>query len=407
MARRKKGRAPKGQGSVTTLVKDEKYRIRVPIGRTEDGATRHYSETFYGTREQADERRAELYLARKTLYKPENITLKELLDNWHADEVQGQQAERTADLYKRQGKQIAKEFGSDIASKMKPLRFQEYFRGLREGGASDNTIRIRRTVLRRAFDYAVRMEIVTRNPILAVKLGEVKSKPGAVWTPAQANAFLETSAGNDDRYYALWYLALTTGMRIGEILGLQWPRVILEPLEEARLNVRHTLIKSGSEPVLKEPKTKGSVRTIPLDEGQVSVLKAHKARQNKERLFYGQRYSVTGMVFTTPDGRAVHVNNLRKRHFFPLVEATNERLREEAAKRGETVDEKDLLPRIRLHDLRHTFATIALENGESLKTVSEILGHASIKITGDVYSHASQRSMRNAASTVSRVIRSG
>ena len=182
----------------------------------------------------------------------------------------------------------------------------------------------------------------------------------------------------------MWVLFITTGLRRGEVAGLTWHDLDLTAgrltVNQARVVVDHKVIESA-------PKSERSVREIGLDASTVAALKAHRARQATERLAWGPEYQATDLVFTWENGRPLHPN---------VISRTFTRLAEKAG-----------LPAIRLHDLRHSYASAALTAGVGLKVVSERLGHASISITGDIYSHVSREVDQSAADRVAAVILGG
>jgi integrase len=201
-----------------------------------------------------------------------------------------------------------------------------------------------------------------------------------VWTPEQLGAFLR--ATSDDRLGALWLLLATTGLRRSEAVGLPWTAV---DLMVARLAVVQTAVKAGPMTVLDATtKSNRSRRTVALDAGTVAVLKAHRARQFEERLAAGPAWTETGLVFVRENGTGLDPVWVSRRF---------DRL---AADTG--------LPDIRLHDVRHSWATAALGAGVPLKVVSERLGHSSVSITADTYQHVIEGMDRQAASAVAGLI---
>jgi integrase len=182
-------------------------------------------------------------------------------------------------------------------------------------------------------------------------------------------------------------LGATTGMRRGEVLGLRWSDV---DLDAGRLSVRQTLSAPRNPdtgqhvPVFGEPKTKQGKRSVPLPAQTVAALRAHRKEQMRERLMAGPGWQDHGLVFCEPDGQPIHPDRFRKR-FEHRVQRSG-------------------LPPIRFHDLRHTYATLALQAGVHAKVVSEILGHASIGITLDTYSHAVPGLQESAAETVAALV---
>jgi integrase len=184
----------------------------------------------------------------------------------------------------------------------------------------------------------------------------------------------------DDRFFAAYVLFATTGMRRGEVLGLRWYDLDLD-LDDCRLSVVHTITTVSHKPVLSTPKTKRSRRAIYLDANPVDVLRAHRDAQRAERQEAGPAWvDDLDLVFRDELGRLVHPDWFSKEF-------------------RRQVDSSDLPP-IRLHDLRHTYATLALQGGVHPKVVSERLGHATVGVTLDLYSHVTPAIARDAASVV-------
>jgi integrase len=182
-------------------------------------------------------------------------------------------------------------------------------------------------------------------------------------TEERARHLLETVRG--DRLEALYVLALNTRMRQGELLALKWDDV---DLERGVLRVRRTLTHADKTYVLGEPKTSKSRRTIRLTTNAVTALRAHLSRQLEEMERMGSLYQPGGLIFARETGRRITPSNLRNRSFKPLLERAK-------------------LRQIRFHDLRHTCATLLLGKDVNPKIVSEMLGHSSISVTLDIYSH--------------------
>jgi integrase len=232
-----------------------------------------------------------------------------------------------------------------------------------KGGLSPRSIRYVHVILHHALRDAVRRNRVPRN--VADLADPPRSAPGhekiRVWDLEQAQAFLAHVA--EDRYVAAWVLALTTGMRRGELLGLRWSDV---DLELARISVQQTLTAVHGKLATSSPKTPRSRRAMALDPSTSTALQLHRHRQLEEQLALGIRPE-HNLVFTREDGSPVHPDRFSK-WFDAHARAAG-------------------LPRIRFHDVRHTAATLMLAEGTHAKIVSERLGHASIAITLDTYSH--------------------
>ncbi len=201
-----------------------------------------------------------------------------------------------------------------------------------------------------------------------------------VWNAEQVQHFLSVAKGH--RYYTAFLLALTTGMRVGEILGLQWKDI---NFADGRLKVTRSFDhENDGTLVINSPKTAKGVREIALPHPVVSELRAHKARQMQERLVMGSKYQNNDLVTCKEDGTTMHKSSLRA-HWV--------KLQEEAG-----------LPHIRLHDARHTHASLLLQQGVSPKVISERLGHATISITLDLYGHTYSEMHQQAADNFGDVI---
>src|SRR5829696_2841027 len=173
-------------------------------------------------------------------------------------------------------------------------------------------------------------------------------------------------AARGDRLEALYVLAVTTGLRQGELLGLKWDDI---DLEVGTLQVRHTLTTAKGGPVLSAPKTKGSRRTVRLSQTALEALRSHPgASIGGDRPGAGSLWSENGLIFASESGSPLPRQHITARRFKPLLKRAG-------------------LPEIRFHDLRHTCATLLLSKNVNPKVVSEMLGHASIAITLDTYSH--------------------
>jgi integrase len=198
------------------------------------------------------------------------------------------------------------------------------------------------------------------------------------WNADELRTFLDHV--HDDRLYAAWRLLAQTGMRRGELLGLRWRDL---DLEASRCAIVRTLIDGPRKPRFSEPKG-GQPRNVALDPNTVAALRAHRKRQAAEQLALAPAYTDHGLVVCREDGAP-----LRPRSFSRVFER-------QARAAG--------LPRIRLHDLRPTHATLALAANVHPKVVSERLGHAKVSITLDTYSHAIPALQEEAAATVAALI---
>jgi integrase len=250
------------------------------------------------------------------------------------------------------------------------------------GGLSNRSVRYVHTIIHRMFKDAVRWSRLARNPVDSAdppKATATVKRKLATWTAEQLRAFLLGTRA--DRLYAAFLLLATTGMRRGEALGLRW--VDLD-LDARKASIVQTVITVKHAVHIGDPKTAKGTRTIELDPATVAALREHRKRQAAERLQMGSGFTDHGLVFCQPTGEPVHP----------------ERFSEAFTSRSK----KAALPIIRLHDLRHTWATLALEAGVHPKVVQERLGHANISVTLDIYSHVSTSVHSDAADKVASII---
>lgn len=270
---------------------------------------------------------------------------------------------------------------------LEPTHLRRLYAELLERGGrggrplAPRTVSIVHRVLHKALADAVRDGLLVRNPADVVNRPRAGTKAMRAWSADEARRFLEAVAG--DRLEALWCLVLHTGMRRAEVAGLRWRQV---DLAAGTLSVQHQrTIASGSRVVEKDPKTAAGRRLVALSPDLVQVLRAWRERQLQERSFLGPAYQETGFTFTREDGQPYHPAR------FSLL------FRRACAVAG--------VPVIRFHDLRHTSASLALEAGIHPKVVQERLGHASVQITLDTYSHVQPSIQRDASDRLAAYLR--
>jgi len=254
-------------------------------------------------------------------------------------------------------------------------------RGKVAGGLSSKTVRNIHTILHKALVDAVDAGLVgvnvaerARPPRLrASSLSEIR-----VWHAFELKEFLEIVRGH--RLEAAWYLSAMTGMRRGEVLGLRWQDI---DFEAARASVRQALVSVAYEVLPSTPKN-GQARVVDLDAGTVEKLREHRQRQETEKAEWGRDYQGSGLVFCKEDGTALHPHTFSQAF--------------------ERIVAKSDLPRIRLHDLRHTHATIALIAGVPVKVISERLGHETPAFTLKQYAHVIPGMQAEAAESVASLV---
>jgi integrase len=254
---------------------------------------------------------------------------------------------------------------------------------MQERELSPRVVRYTHAVLSSALKQAVKWDMLHRSPACAVDLPRMVRKEMKAMSPEEASRFLE--AVKDTRQYALFNFALTTGMRPQEYLGLKWSDV---DLEKGSATVQRAIVwnrEKGGGWVFAEPKTARSRRTIPLPASTVKALLEHKRQQGIERLRLGSEWHDHGLVFPTSIGTPYTLSSLINKWFkAALVKAE--------------------LTGFNLYSLRHTHATLLLANGENAKVASERLGHSTIVLTLDTYSHVLPDMQQQAAERIETLL---
>jgi integrase len=293
------------------------------------------------------------------------VTVGDYLDRWLADTVKG--TVRTS-TYERNEEivrlHIKPSLGRVGLKKLTPTHVRGLYSEKLDSGLAPATVRRIHSTLHKALSQAVSDGIVPRNAahVKAPRPAPEEIRP---LSEDEARAFLDAARQSGERFEALYVLAITTGLRRGELLGLRWDDA---DLEFGTLRVGRALVREGGRHTLGETKTRRGRRQINLTPRTVNALKKHRKKQLEEKMKLAGLYKDHGLIFASGVGTPVNPENLVKRSFKPLLKKAG-------------------LPEIRFHDLRHTCATLLLSRGVHPKLVQELLGHATIAMTLDTYSH--------------------
>jgi len=318
-----------------------------------------------------------------------NVKLGEYLDRWLSECVKGTVRESTFERYEYAIRPHIKPALGRIKFKSLTSAHVRAFYRLKLDGAEGSpglapaTVHKLHGVLHKALDQAVADGLIPRNATDAVKIPRIDREEINPLTADEVGILLE--AAREDRLEAVYVVAVRTGLRQGELLALKWDDV---DLEEETLRVRRTLTYSGGKHFLSEPKTKKSRRTVRLTPSAVAALRGHLERQMEEIDRLGSLYQPGGLVFSSTTGSIINPSNLRNRSFARLLQRAG------LSGRG-----------VRFHDLRHTCATLLLSRNVNPKIVSEMLGHATIAITLDTYSHVLPEMQEKAAKAMEEALR--
>lgn len=363
---------------------DNKYLLRVFIGRDGDGKKRYASKTVTGTISQA--RQALTALQREadtgTAVVQAKQSVRQYLETW----LEGKLDILPQTRQKYQSMMTTYVYGSGLArmklTDVKRVSVQGLYNEMVEKGYSARTIQYVHSILRQSFEVAVVDNILARNPAdhtTRPKTGKgSKVVKASVLTPEETNKLLEATKGTP--YHALWMLMLTTGMRPQEAIPLRW-----SDMKGNEVHINRVLAMVGNKKVVQEgrAKTEGSVRAVSLPEVTLRALKAHRIEQNKARLACGEEWQDNDLVFAGRQGRMKEIHTLRRNW--------------RAALEGAGLDRR------RLYDARHSHITHLVEAGVPAAVIAERVGN-SANIVLSVYTHILDETKKNLAGKTQEIL---
>jgi integrase len=361
------------------------YSIAISLGK--DATTGKYKyqwTTVKGTKKETEKRLSELLhqLDNGIFIKPGKTTLAEYLEKWLKDYAKPNLSPRGFERYESIARvHLIPSLGSITLTALRPEHLQRHYNVKLNEGFSALTVRYHHTVIHKALQTAIKWGLLNRNVADGVDVPRTHNNNELqTWSEYELNKFLETA--KDSPYYALFHTALFTGMRRSELLGLKWSDIdfLFSHVSVSR-SLHH--LKDGSN-VFTQPKSVKSKRMIKLSPSAIDVLREHREKQEAIRAAIGKPITDDDLVFSTPEGKPLRPNTISRA--WTML----------AAKAGVTV--------IRLHDARHTHASLMLKAGIHPKVVQERLGHASIQITLDTYSHVAPGLQEAAAAQFDKLV---
>lgn len=385
------GRRGRGEGQVRKR-KDGRWEARITVGYDpETGVQKRYSR-YFKTRKEAQDWLAQVLVEknRGTFVEPHEITLGEWLDWWLEVYKESTCRRTTRDNYETMVRvHIKPALGHIPLLKLEARHLQEFYNN-KAKEKSIRTVHLLHYIIGAALDQAVEEGKLPRNVNEATKLPPMRKKKEITpLSPEEVRKFLETA--KNDRLYAAFLLEMATGLRRGELLALKWEDV---DFEKGFVHVRRTVARvkarggpKKTELIYQEPKTEKSREPVPVPAAVLEELKRHRAKQEEEKALFGTAYQDGGLVFCTPDGKQLDPSNFLRRYKSILRRAG--------------------LPPSSFHALRHTVATLLLEAGEELKNVQELLRHARLDITADLYAKVTERLKKKVSAKVEEVILRG
>lgn len=357
------------------------YSVVISLGKDNNGKYKQHWVSVNGNKKDAERKRTELLhqLDNNIVINPRKITVVEYLKRWLADYAKPKLSPRSYERYEGiVNLHLIPGIGSLLLSQLRSEHVQRHYAEELRSGLSASTVKYEHTVIHKALETALKWSLISHNIADGVDIPRPRHKEINTWNEHDVNNFLE--AAKDSIYYPLFHTALFTGMRRSELLGLQWKDI---GLDQISVNRALHLLRDGTY-VFTQPKSEKSRRTIALSPSSVITLTEHKQKQRKYRSALGLSQPEDDLVFSTAEGKPFRPDTVSR------AWATM------AARAGVKV--------IRLHDARHTHASLMLKQGVHPKIVQERLGHSSIQITLDTYSHVAPGLQEAAAESFEKLI---
>jgi len=309
------------------------------------------------------------------------LTLERYMESWLTGKDLSIR-QNTARNYRRYAEQdILPVIGKMRLQNILPAHIRQLYLRMQAEGKGSRTIQLVHATLHCALKQAVKERLIGYNPMDAVERPKVETKEFHIFTESQARTFLEAASGHP--YEVLFYLALTTGLRKGELLGLMWEDM---DWEKGTLRIERQLQQAyNSSAVLVPTKTRSGRRQIKLGRIGLTMLEAHRQRQEAQKTLAGNTWKENGMIFTTGIGTYASQSKVSKEF--------------------KRILQKNGLPDIRFHDLRHTSLSLLLDMGTPVNTVQHRAGHSKASVTTDIYGHVMAHSQDAAAENIEQIVK--
>jgi integrase len=369
-------KAASGQGSIfsreierkdgTTYIRWEGH---ISLGK--DGNGKRKRVIVYGKSQAEVQAKLEAVKQRASsgLLADTKYTVKSFFERW-LNEKSRQIKLRTLAAYRYDiDTHIVPNLGSMKLEKVTPLQLQTMLSSIADENGTDRANKVR-TVLFQGFRQAVKWLLLPRNPVEATERFKHVKQEMKLWTPQEAAKFLD--AARSHRLYALFYLAISSGLRVGELLALEW-----SDLQGDTLNVQRSIGWVEGQLVISTPKTERGKRKVKLDKVTLGVLEEHRKQQEAERMKAGENYHAQGILFAKRDGTYTKPRKLSQ-HWYELQTLSG-------------------VPHIRFHDLRHLNVSLRRKLGQDAKLIADQVGHADPSFTIRQYTHLFEDDLENAA----------
>lgn len=341
-----------------------KFRITLELGKGADGKRlRSYLTANSETEAKKLLSEFEYNQQRNLLVQASTMSFSEFLDHWMDNYVAYNCEETTAYGYKNILRHVKPYIGNIELQKLQPGHIQQYYKHLMDDKSlSPNTVHKHHANLRKALDYALKQQLVYRNVADAVSLPRKVKFEGKSYNKKELAELLEKIRGS--KLEVPVFLASYLGLRREEIVGLRWSFV---DISNRLIYIHEVRTTAGKQIIVKAPKSEKSKRTLYIEDELLEVLLRCREEQKEYKRLLGNEYVDTDYVVAHENGKPYRVNSVTEQFKLFL--------------------ERNGLRRIRLHELRHSFASILYEEGMDLKAISEALGHSDLSITNRIYTH--------------------
>lgn len=370
-------------GSIHKYETNKGIRYMVMLETSNNGKRKQKKKMGFKTKKEATAYMAEAQvdLNKGTYIEPSKVLYKDFMQKYFSIKKRSLGIQ-TIDVYQVHLKNyIIPSIGGIPLSNLKTDDIDKFISDMIDKGYAPATIKKAINIIKNSLEHAIDIELLNKNVAKKATLPQEIKTEMKIWNEAEVNKFLKVA--KDSEYYCFFYIAIMTAMRKGEILGLRWKDI---DFKKKQLTVKQVLSQDAKS-FISGAKTKASNRTIDLSNSTLEVLKAQKAKIEQQKSILGNGYnSDHDLVIATQIGTPVDSSNLRKRIFSPLIEKAD-------------------VPKIRIHDLRHTSASLLFNKGVNIKVISERLGHSSISITLQTYSHILPTMQRDAADILDDMIK--
>ncbi|MCL6447610.1 MAG: site-specific integrase [Armatimonadetes bacterium] len=380
-----------GEGTVYRHKKSGKWMAQASIGYGADGKLKRITK-YFETRKDAQDWLTKVAHEKNigAFVEPDKITLGDWLDKWLNTYKKARVRKTTWDNYETMIRcHIKPAIGHIPLQKLQAGDLQGLYNQKLKEEKSSSLVHRLSLIINGALKQALKEQLVYRNVNDATELPPLKYKEIQPLTAEQVQKFLEVA--EQDRLYAAYLLELGTGLRRGELLALRWQDL---DLENGRVFVNQTVARVRDENGPRKtkleynpPKTEKSKASVPIPENIVWELVKHQIRQQEEKGFFQGEYQDNGLVFCSENGGQLDPRAFTRRY---------ERLLKKAG-----------IPKTSFHNLRHTFATLLLEAGEEMKTVQELLRHARLNITADIYTTVTEKLKKKASAKINDILFNG